>query len=263
MPSINLPIQNFSIQKNDRSNQESFLPPQVKGFRILGKRKGSLEQITSILQEISFLFVSPDPADKNTIIALNVEFRDISNNPYLFSILYFRENSIDVVYTHNPKKSEKLRKLEILSYTLNILTFFSKLYSIEIDQLYQIVESVLTDTKEYFSLDYQELFSKYNSLEEEYSFLNKKYKSLEESKKELENQLYLLKSKNQELQTKLSQFEKYSDSVLALKIQEWITEHNGVINIVEFAKFYNVPEAKVEQILNNLVAEGYLEGSKT
>lgn len=258
MPTLNIPI-----QKNEKTTQDSFPTPQVMGFRISGKRTASVEQTSSVLGQISFLFVSFDPADQNTVVALNVESRDISNNPYLFSIIYFRENSIDVIYTHNPKKSPKLRKLEILCYTLNILSFFSKLYSIPPEQLYQIVESVLSDTKEYFSLDYQELFSKYNALEEEYLRLNKKYKSLEDSKRELDNQVYSLKSRNQELEAKLLQYERYSDSVLALKIQEWITEHNGVINIAEFAKVYNVPESKVEQILNNLVAEGYLEGSKT
>ena len=42
------------------------------------------------------------------------------------------------------------------------------------------------------------------------------------------------------------------------KLQEWIADHNGEINVIEFSKVNKVPEAKIEQVLNRLVAEGYL-----
>jgi DNA-binding IscR family transcriptional regulator len=56
--------------------------------------------------------------------------------------------------------------------------------------------------------------------------------------------------------------EKYSDSVLAVKIQDWIEEHNGEINLSEFSSVHGVSEARVEQVLNNLISEGYLESRK-
>ncbi|MCX8163295.1 MAG: hypothetical protein N3D10_01940 [Candidatus Micrarchaeota archaeon] len=248
-------------KKDEQKSQNKYPTPQVRGFRIFAKIKSSTSSLISNLSKISFLFVSVDPADPEVVLALNVEARDISNNPYLFSIIYFKKDFIDVIYTVNPFKSPRLRKLEIISYVLNILSFCYENYTLDMRQLYQIVENILTDSKEYFSSEYQELFSKYDILNEEYERLSKKLKMVEDSKKELENQVYVLKAKNQELAAKLEKFEKYSDSVLAVKIQEWIAEHNGEINIVEFAKVYNVPESKVEQILNNLVAEGYLEGS--
>ena len=36
-------------------------------------------------------------------------------------------------------------------------------------------------------------------------------------------------------------------------------EHNGAINIPEFSKVYKVAESRVEEMLNRLVSEGYLE----
>ncbi|MEM3362561.1 MAG: hypothetical protein QXV64_00200 [Candidatus Anstonellaceae archaeon] len=254
---LDIPI----AKKDEKKDQASYPTPNVRGFRIFAKRKTDPNSLISSLSQVSFLFVSQDPSDRDVVLALNVDSRDISGNPYLFSIVYFKKDFIDVIYTVNPSKSPRLRKLEVLSYVLNLLSICYEAYAVNQQQLYQLVENILSESKEYFSTEYQELFSKYDVLNEEYERLLKKFKLLEESKKELENEVYNLKSKNQELSEKLQKFEQYSDSVLAVKIQEWIAEHNGEINIVEFAKVYNVPESKVEQILNNLVAEGYLEGS--
>ena len=57
----------------------------------------------------------------------------------------------------------------------------------------------------------------------------------------------------------MQKLEKVSDETLRTKIQEWIVEHNGSINVSEFARVYSTPETKVEEILNQLVSEGYLE----
>jgi hypothetical protein len=245
-----------------QEQEKTIQKPEVRGFRINAKRVSRAEDLIKQLSQISFISYTIDPNDSKTIIALNVEARDISNNPYNFSIIYFKPNEIDVIYTITPKKSSKLRKLEVLSYVLNILSFCADIYSIKIEQLAQITENILLDATEYFSMDYQELYTKYDRLKEENEGLNKKIKMVEDSKKELENEVYTLKNKMQELNAKLQGLEKYSDDVLALKIQEWIAEHNGEFNLAEFAKIYNVPETRVEQILNNLIAEGYLEGSK-
>ena len=252
------------ILKTTKSQEQekTVQKPEVRGFRINAKRVAKIDDLINQLSQISFISYTIDPNDSKIVVALNVEARDISNNPYNFSIIYFKPNEIDVIYTITPKKSSKLRKLEVLSYVLNILSFCAEIYSLKIEQLAQITENILVDATEYFSMDYQELYSKYDRLKEEYESLNKKIKIVENSKKELENEVYTLKTKFQELNAKLQSLEKYSDDVLALKIQEWIAEHNGEFNLAEFSKTYNVPETRVEQILNNLIAEGYLEGSK-
>ena len=42
---------------------------------------------------------------------------------------------------------------------------------------------------------------------------------------------------------------------------EWIKEHGGEINIPEFSKMYDIPDTKTEQILNNLIKEGYIKST--
>ena len=78
--------------------------------------------------------------------------------------------------------------------------------------------------------------------------------------KSLSKENYELKNENDELKVR---FEKLhggiSDSVLSTRVQEWVIEHNGTINIVEFARHNRVPEARVEDVLNDLVRQGYLE----
>ncbi|MEM2138510.1 MAG: hypothetical protein QW568_05465, partial [Candidatus Anstonellaceae archaeon] len=103
------------------------------------------------------------------------------------------------------------------------------------------------------------LFSLYDNLKTEAASLQKKVGDLSNSNATLSKENYELKSKNDELTIKLKSLETLSDPVLSLKIQEWLSEHKGEINIADFSKVYNVPETRVEQMLNKLVTEGYLE----
>jgi len=89
--------------------------------------------------------------------------------------------------------------------------------------------------------------------------MQKKLRDANEGNMSLSKENFELKSKNDELTLKLRSLETFSDSVLALKLQEWLSEHKGEINIADFSKVYNVPENRVEQMLNKLVTEGYIE----
>ena len=75
----------------------------------------------------------------------------------------------------------------------------------------------------------------------------------------LSRENYNLKRKLEDVTAALNALKKISDKTLAVKIQEWIAEHDGSIDVTEFAKVYGVSEARVEQVLNYLVTNGYLE----
>jgi len=233
--------------------------PKVLGFRLPSKRTGTAQSLISTLGKLSFLHVAQDSQDPQLVLSLNVKSRDISKNPYIFSILYFRPDAIDVLYTLAPNKSPKARRLEVIKYVLNILTLCTNEYELDMKYLHQMIEGAISDMNEYVSLDYQSLFSKYDSLQGEHERSLRTVKSLESSNKELASDNYSLKNKAQELELRLEGLEKYSDSVLAVKLQTWVSEHNGEINLSDFARVHGVSEARVEQVLNNLVSEGYLE----
>lgn len=236
--------------------------PQVKGFRIPARRNGSTGSLLQALSALSFLRLVQDSADENTILALNVESRDIQKNPYLFSVTYLRPDSIDVLYTLLPNASPKTRKLDMLKYALNLLTLTAKEYDLNLPYLYQMVESAMADMHEYVSADYDKLFSTYDALSSNSAQLNKKVKELSDANAALAKDNYDLKAKMDEMSLRLQSVERYSDSVLAVKIQEWLSEHNGEINLSDFSRVHGVTEARVEQVLNSLVSEGYLETRK-
>ena len=77
--------------------------------------------------------------------------------------------------------------------------------------------------------------------------------------KALGNRNFELKARNDELSLRLNELEALSDKALKAKVQEWIAEHDGEINVHEFAKVNKVIETRVEDALNKLVSEGYLE----
>lgn len=233
--------------------------PLVNGFRIEGARAKGPQELLSRLSAVSLLELAQE---KSTVVAVNVESRDIQKNPYLFSIVYFKEDSIDIVYTIIPGISPKKRRLDMVKHVLNLLTIVQDCYSIPMRQVYQIVEKAMADMNEYVSMDQDKLFSNYDAAKSDLVAAKKKLKDLSAANEQLAKENYDLKIKSDEFSLKLKSLETYTDSVLMLKVQEWISEHNGEINIGEFSRVHNVLESRVEQMLNRLVTEGYLESKK-
>jgi len=230
--------------------------PTVSGFRVAARRIKPPQEISQRLSELSFLEVS---TDKDALIVLNVESRDIQKNPYLFSIVSFLPNSIEAKYTSMPNSSPKKRRIEVMRHFLNLLTITEDCYSVKMQDIYQILEASIADLTEYSSVEYERLFGMYDSQKSEFASMQKKLRDASEANASISKENFELKSRNDELVLKLRSLETFSDSVLALKIQEWLSEHKGEINISDFSRVYNVPENRVEQMLNKLVTEGYIE----
>ncbi len=233
--------------------------PTVSGFRIAAKRTKIPADISQRLSELSFLEMS---TDKDALIVLNVESRDIQKNPFLFSVVSFLPNSIEAKYTCMPNTSPKRRRIEVLRHFLNLLTITEDSYAVKIQHIYQLFEAAVSDMTEYSSVEYDRLFGMYDSQKAEFASMQKKLRDANDGSTSLSKENFELKSKNDELTLKLRSVETFSDSVLALKIQEWLSEHKGEINIVDFSKVYNVPENRVEQMVNKLVTEGYIESKR-
>ncbi|VVB56826.1 Uncharacterised protein [uncultured archaeon] len=234
----------------------------VRGFRLLARRETGPEQLMQAFSSLTFLKMATDAADPQTLLVLNIESRDISNNPYVFSICYFRPTAIDVIYTIPPGGSPKLRRLEMVKFLFNLLTLSSDQYGVDMRHLYQFLESTLDDMNQYVSSDYQKIYSLYDSLQAETGGYKKKIKDLAAAVNSLTKDNYELKNRQDELTLRLQSLERYSDDVLAVKVQSWLAEHSGEINLSDFAAVNGVSEARVEQILNQLVSAGYLETRK-
>lgn len=233
------------------------LAPKVDGFRMKVKLKGKFASVAASLDSVSFLKIAQE---KEGVYAAYVESRSIDKTPYLFSLMKFKKAEIEAIYTVPPNASPTKRKLDVLRYLLNMLTLVEPHYSIDNKVVYQLIEETMMQLEEYTTGDYKKLYREYDMLKREVENLRRSSRIYKTQVKSLTKENYELKNENDELKVR---FEKLhggvSDSVLMSKIQEWIAEHSGSINIVEFARHNRVPEARVEDALNNLVRQGYLE----
>jgi hypothetical protein len=230
--------------------------PKVDGFKIKAKLTGTIKDISDSLRAVSFLEVAPE---KDAVNAVYVESKDINKNPYLFSILKMKKDELEVVYSIPPEIAPRKRKLDVIRYLLNILSLVESSFSVDNKVIYQLMEAAVKDLLESVTMDYSKLYTTYDSMKKDVDDLRKKVERLEEQGEALTTKNYELKASNDELVLRLNELEGLSDDALKAKLQEWVMEHNGEINIIEFTKLYKVAETRVEQMLNKLVAEGYLE----
>jgi len=230
--------------------------PAVDGFKIKGKMKGSAKDIADLLRTISFLEVAQE---KSAVNVVYVESRDINKNPYLFSIIRIKPDEMEVLYSISPEISPRKRRIDVIRYLLNIMSVIDKEYDLENKVLYQLLEDAVKELTESVTMDYSKLYTAYDSIKKELVDMKKKNERIEDQVEALTNTNYELKSESDELKVRLKELEKISDETLKTKLQEWIMEHNGSINVSEFSKIYKVRETRVEEALNKLVNEGYLE----
>lgn len=230
--------------------------PKVDGFKIKTKLKGSFKDVSELLRTISFLEIA---AEKDAVNVVYVESRDIKKNPYLFSILKIKKNEMEVLYTIPPEIAPRKRKLDVIRYLLNILSLIDEAYSVDTKIVYQLLETAVKDLLDSVTMDYSKLYTTYDSQKKEVDDLKKKVDRLTDQNEALLTQNYELKSASDEMKLRVKDLEGLSDDVLKAKLQEWVLEHDGVINILEFTKIHKVAESRVERMLNKLVAEGYLE----
>lgn len=233
--------------------------PQVDGFKVKGSLKGSLKEVSDLLRTLSFLEVAQE---KEAVNAVYVESRDINKSPYLFSVLKIKEDEVELLFSIPQEIAPKKRKLDMVRYLINIISLLEQVYKVDNKLVYQLIENSIKEMGESVTLDYSKLYTAYDTLKKEIEDMRKKTSRLTEENKALTTRNYDLKNKNDELLLAVKDLQNMSDETLKSKLQEWVIEHNGELNLNEFAKLYKVNESRVEQALNRLVSEGYLEATQ-
>ncbi|HNT60743.1 MAG TPA: hypothetical protein PKJ97_02070 [Candidatus Bilamarchaeaceae archaeon] len=230
--------------------------PKVDGLRIEGRMVGKPEEIASALRTISFLRVAKE---KSSVSAAYVESRDMSKNPYSFSVIKFDKEAVEIVYTIPPSLSPTRRRIDILRYALNLFTLVGDYYQIDPKLLLQLLEQTVKEIEDFSTNDYRQLYVSYDTLKREVDTLRRNYALLRKQVAGLTRENYDLKNDNDELRLDIEKLQGMSDGALKTKLQEWIIDHGGDINIPDFSRFHRVPEARVEQLLDDLVKGGFLE----
>lgn len=245
-----------AAQPQKTTAQKSMGKPTVGAFSVKVKLKSQLKDVVATLRAVSFLEVAQE---KDSVSALYVESRDLNKQPYIFSILKANEDSLEIVYSIPSGMSPSRRKLDMVRYFINMLTMLESEYAIDNKIVLQLMESSIKDVVDSVSMDYAKLYTEFDTIKKESEDLKKKVKRLSEENTTLSNDNYELKNRNDELMLRLKQLENMPEDALKAKLQEWIAEHNGEINITEFCRVNNTNEVAVEEALNKLIMEGYIE----
>jgi len=235
---------------------EAIAAPKVDGFKVEGKMTGKAEEIANALRGVSSLKVAKE---KSAVSAAYVESRDISKNPYTFSVIRFDKDAVDVVYTVPPSVSPTRRRMDMLRHLLNTLTLISDNYFVDPKLVLQLLEQTVKEIEDYATNDYKQLYATYDTMKREVESLRRNYTVMKKQVASLSRESYDLKNENDELRLKLEGLQGMSDGVLKTKVQDWVLDHGGQISIAEFSRVFKVPEARVEQVLDELVKGGFLE----
>lgn len=240
----------------DNSQNKVTQQPGARRFIVLSRL---VTDFTTVYRKLGSIPMCSVQKMDSKVVLLNVSNRDINKRPTVFTLIEFGKNEVIVNYAYSAGMSPKKRFFEAMSFFLSIMTTLKEDYATEIADLYQIVARITDELEDYGSIQYEVLYSMYDNLNNEFIRMQAELKQLKESNEQLSIENYKQKTKINELRLLLEKYQSLSDDVLKAKVQQWIVEHNGEIDVVEFSKVFNVYEGRVEQMLNQLISEGFLE----
>ncbi len=229
---------------------------KVEEFAITGSITGKLEDILSKISNSPFFSAK---IENNELLVTKIESRDINKKPFLFYILAIKEEGMTVTYSIAPDTSEKLRKLTVIKNVAAILSMINENFHVDETKFFQYIDSAIEDVLNSLSQSYSVLFNRYDALVSEYRELKRQNLELIASNRNLTIEAAQLKDENSKLSEELKALQTFSDESLMAMVEDWIIAHNSTIDIDEFAKTYKIPSPRVEQILNKMVSQGYLE----
>ncbi len=224
-------------------------------IKITAKLKGSLATLAKKLNQFKKVLIGKT---KDKVSIAYIEKLDINREPKEFFIVNFSKDGITIDYVIPNNVPPSVRKWTVLRKAFPIITSVSSLYDIDIEALLNTIEVALQDMISLIPKDSKTLYVENDKLKNKISELESKLEQCLNSKEEISTKLYETTTKLSECKAKLREYETYPDDLLKSKIITWIKEHEGEIDIEEFAKVFNVPETKVSELLKELVDENYI-----
>ncbi len=228
---------------------------EAGSIKISARLKASLASVAKKLNQFKKVLVGKT---KDRVSIAYIEKLDINREPKEFFIINFSKDGITVDYVIPENVPPSVRRWTVLRKAFPIITSVSGLYDIDVEALLNTVELALQDMISLIPKDSKALYVENDKLKNKISELEAKLENCLKSKEEISTKLYETTTKLTECRAKLKEYETYPDELLKSKIITWIKEHDGEIDIEEFARVFNVPETKVSQLLKELVDENYI-----
>ncbi len=226
----------------------------AKKITIKAKLK-SLDRIKSILKSMTgFYYLERG----DSIEVAYLERKDVNGNPESYYILHFGQDSIEISYTEVGYE-EAFRRWDVIKKAIPIISQVASYYDLDISDMIKIIDYAINDIFQSVPSNVKEELMKVEQLRTQINTLEKRLAKLEIEKAEIERKLIETSEELEKAMLKLRKYESMSDDMIREKLIEWIKENNGYINTIEFAKYYNLPESRVNDNLDFLVKEKYLK----
>ncbi len=229
--------------------------PKTDEIKVKASMKATIKEIYARLSKLQMVEIS---ATSDVVRVARVESRDIQKRPFLFILTEFCNDSITVSYTIPIDTSPKLRRLTALEEMLGIASLVTDLFVIDQTELFQYIDSAISDAVSSLSQNYSSLFNSYDSIYNEYKELKRQNIDLIQSNKNLSVQAVQLSNENKKLEERLKELEVYSDQAMYSMVTDWLESHSNEIDVAEFANTYKITIPRVEEILNRMVSLGYI-----
>jgi hypothetical protein len=235
---------------------ETEVEPKIERVEFPGKLNGQISAVKDKVAQMPFYNFRES---EGGIDIVRVESRNVRKKPFLFYIITVKPDALTLTYSIVPGSSDRLRRAVVIKNLAAMLSVISDSFAIEEGKFFQYVDSVLDSLINGMSQGYSTLFNKYDAVAGEYAELKKLAGELAMSNKNLTTQTSQLSEENKTLNGQLMSLQTYSDDALMGMVEDWIEVHSSAIDVGEFSKTYKVPEPRIEQILDKMVAAGYLE----
>ncbi len=242
--------------KETKEASATNLEPTIESLQLKGKLLGSFDAIAKRLASLQMFSMRTTPSDMTLV---KVESRDMQRKPYLFMIFTFTGNGIKIEFSIGFDSGAKLRRLYVLKNLTAVLSLIADLYEADNTELLQHLDSSIDDFLGSLTPEYGSLYNSYQALLTKYRELRRLNIELANSNKNLSVQASMLENENVEIKGRLKELETYSDESLMSMVQDWIDSHGGSIDVSAFATTYRITPPRVEQILDLMVREGYIE----
>ncbi len=236
--------------------EETEVEPKIERVEFPGKLNGTVSAVKDKVAQMPFYNFREA---EGGIDIVRVESRNVRKKPFLFYIITVKPDALTLTYSIVPGSSDRLRRAVVIKNLASILSVISDSFAIEEGKFFQYVDSVLDSLINGMSQGYSTLFNKYDAVAGEYAELKKLANDLAMSNKNLTTQTSQLSEENKTLNEQLMSLQTYSDDALMGMVEDWIEVHSSAIDVGEFSKTYKVPEPRIEQILDKMVAAGYIE----
>ena len=229
--------------------------PKTDEIKVKAAMKAEPKELYARLSKLQMVEIS---VAADTVRVARVESRDIQKRPFLFILTEFSKDSITVSYTIPIDSSPKLRRLAALEEMLGISSLVTDLFVIDPTELFQYIDSAISDAISSLSQNYSSLFNSYDSIYNEYKELKRQNMDLVQSNRNLSVQAVQLSNENKKLQERLTSLEVYSDQAMYSMVTDWLESHGSEIDVAEFAGTYKLTIPRVEEVLNRMVSLGYI-----